>query len=104
MIANIFTFVFVFLGGMFFLAGTIGLIRFPDVYSRLHALTKTDNLGLGLIVIGLIPQCSNLFDAAKLLLIWSLVLFTSATSCHLVARYEYRKRPAKAFMEFKSGD
>ena len=35
-------------GGVFFLAGTLGLLRFPDVYTRLHALTKADNVGLGL--------------------------------------------------------
>jgi len=35
--------------GFFFLAGTVGLLRFPDVHSRLHALTKADNLGLGLL-------------------------------------------------------
>ena len=32
-------------GGLFFLAGTLGLLRFPDIYSRLHALTKADNVG-----------------------------------------------------------
>ena len=37
------------LGGIFFLAGTVGLLRFPDVYTRLHALTKADNVGLGFI-------------------------------------------------------
>ena len=40
-------------GAVFFLAGTLGLLRFPDVYTRLHALTKADNVGLGLIVAGL---------------------------------------------------
>ena len=41
------------LGTFFFCAGAIGLVRLPDVYSRLHALSKADNLGLGLIVIAL---------------------------------------------------
>ena len=39
----------------FFLAGTVGLLRFPDTITRLHALTKADNLGLGLIILGLFP-------------------------------------------------
>ena len=43
-------------GAFFFLAGTVGLLRFPDVYNRLHALTKADNLGLGLVVAGLAIQ------------------------------------------------
>ncbi len=43
-------------GAFFFLAGTVGLLRFPDALSRLHALTKADNLGLGLVVLGLLFQ------------------------------------------------
>ncbi|MGB9018202.1 MAG: monovalent cation/H(+) antiporter subunit G [Pseudolabrys sp.] len=39
------------------MAVTIGLLRFPDTLTRLHALTKVDNLGLGLIVFGLLPLC-----------------------------------------------
>ncbi|MCZ8150391.1 MAG: monovalent cation/H(+) antiporter subunit G, partial [Roseomonas sp.] len=38
-------------GAFFFIAGTVGLVRFPDMLSRVHALTKADNLGLGLIVL-----------------------------------------------------
>jgi len=47
---DILTVVLVSAGGFFFMAGTIGLLRFPDTLTRLHALTKVDNLGLGLIV------------------------------------------------------
>jgi multicomponent Na+:H+ antiporter subunit G len=36
-------------GAFFFFAGTVGLLRFPDVYTRLHALAKADNLGLGFV-------------------------------------------------------
>ena len=43
-------------GAVFFLAGTVGLLRFPDPLTRLHALTKADNLGLGLVVLGLLPR------------------------------------------------
>jgi multicomponent Na+:H+ antiporter subunit G len=79
--------VLLLLGGAgFFLAGTVGLLRFPDVYSRLHALTKADNVGLGLIVLGLALQAESLAGAAKLLLIWLLVMLASATACHLIAR------------------
>ena len=47
-------------GAFFFLAGTVGLLRFPDPLTRLHALTKADNLGLGLVVLGLLPQAGSL--------------------------------------------
>ena len=46
-------------GAVFFLAGTLGLLRFPDVYTRLHALTKADNVGLGLMVVGLAVQAES---------------------------------------------
>ncbi len=76
----------VVLGMPFFLAGTIGLLRFPDVFTRLHAVTKADNLGLGLVVFGLLLQANSWEMVGKLLLIWLLVLLGSATACHLVAR------------------
>ncbi|MBZ9935529.1 monovalent cation/H(+) antiporter subunit G [Mesorhizobium sp. BR1-1-16] len=73
-------------GIIFFLAGTVGLIRFPDGLTRLHALTKADNLGLGLIVIGLLPLSSSVGMALKLVVIWALVQFAGATVAQLIAR------------------
>jgi multicomponent Na+:H+ antiporter subunit G len=72
-------------GGFFFLAGTVGLLRFPDVYTRLHALTKVDNLGLGLIVLGLMLPAESFGVVVELALIWLLALAASATAAHLVA-------------------
>lgn len=79
------------LGGMFFfVAGTVGLLRFPDFFTRLHALTKADNLGLGLVIAGLAVQASSWADVTRLVLIWLLVLGASATLCFLVARTALR--------------
>lgn len=72
-------------GGAFFLAGTLGLVRFPDVHSRLHALTKADNLGLGFVVAGLVLRAGSAALAVKLLAIWILVLLASGTACYLIA-------------------
>mgnify|MGYP003673613288 CR=1 FL=1 len=72
--ADIATYVLTGLGLMFFLAGTVGLIRFPDTFSRLHALTKADNLGLGLTALGIAFQAQSWREIALLLLIWALVL------------------------------
>lgn len=79
-------------GAVFFLAGTVGLLRFPDVYTRLHALTKADNLGLGLIVGGLALQAESWLIVFKLAGIWLLVLLASAAACHLVARSALRRK------------
>ncbi|MCW9048157.1 MAG: monovalent cation/H(+) antiporter subunit G [Gammaproteobacteria bacterium] len=78
-------------GAIFFLAGTLGLLRFPDVYTRLHALTKADNLGLGLMITGLALQAETWAAAGKLLLIWLLVLLASASVAHLIANGALRK-------------
>lgn len=85
-IADIFTVAAVSAGAFFFMAGTVGLLRFPDTLTRLHALTKADNLGLGLIVLGLMPRSGGLLAALKLALIWLLVLFTGATVSRLIAK------------------
>ncbi|MBM9604859.1 cation:proton antiporter [Desulfopila inferna] len=71
-------------GGFFFLAGTVGMLRFPDAMSRLHALTKADNLGLGFIVLGLSLRSLVLPVIIKLLLIWFTVMLASSTACYLV--------------------
>jgi len=72
-------------GIVFYLAGSIGLLRLPDLYCRLHALTKADNLGLGLLVAGLAVLSDDLAVALKLVLIWLLVLAASAAGAHLIA-------------------
>lgn len=77
-------------GAFFFMAGTVGLLRFPDPMTRLHALTKADNLGLGLVVLGLILRADSLFAAVKLVLVWLLVLLASAVVSQLVARAAHR--------------
>lgn len=83
---DVFSIVAIAAGAFFFLAGTVGLLRFPDAYTRLHALTKADNLGLALVVIGLLPQMGSLLAAAKLVLVWLLVLLSSAVVSQLIAR------------------
>jgi multicomponent Na+:H+ antiporter subunit G len=75
------------LAGLFFLvAGTAGLLRFPDPHSRLHALTKADNLGLGLVALGLLPLAGTLAEGLQMMLAWLLVLVASAVASRLMAR------------------
>lgn len=75
----------ILVGAFFFAAGTIGLLRFPDTFSRIHAITKADNLGLGFILLGLALLASSIFVVFKMLLIWLLVLISSSTACYLIA-------------------
>ena len=78
-------------GAVFFLAGSVGLLRFPDAYTRLHALTKADNLGLALVVIGLLPQVDGVLAALKLVVVWLLVLLSGAAVSQLIARAARRR-------------
>ncbi len=86
LVIDAFSIVAIVAGLVFFLAGTVGLLRFPDAYTRLHALTKADNLGVALVVIGLLPQVGSVLAALKLVLIWLLVLLSSAGVSQLIAR------------------
>jgi len=73
-------------GGGFFLAGVVGLLRFPDTFLRIHAITKADNIGLGFIVLALILQAETPFAAGKLLLIWLLALLASTNTGFMIGR------------------
>ncbi|HEY2538530.1 MAG TPA: monovalent cation/H(+) antiporter subunit G [Stellaceae bacterium] len=87
------TIVAVCAGIFFFLAGSVGLLRFPDTLSRLHALTKADNLGLGLIVLGAALQAEGLLAALKLGAIWLLTVLAGAVVTQLVAAAAYPEEP-----------
>ncbi len=72
-------------GCVLFIAGTIGLLRLPDLFSRLHALTKADTLGLGFVVAGLMLQATSPREALKLVLVWFVAMVSATTAAQLVA-------------------
>ena len=75
-----------FAGGAFFLiAGGIGLIRFPDFYTRMHAAGMTDTMGAGLLLFGMVLQSSDVITSVKLVLIGFFIFFTSPTSTYAIA-------------------
>lgn len=90
--------VFLAIGCGFYLAGTVGLLRFPDVYCRLHALAKADNTGLCLICAGLAILSQDWQVTALLALVWLVGLLASTVSAHLIARHAYTagQRPITA--------
>ncbi|MGY6588029.1 MAG: monovalent cation/H(+) antiporter subunit G [Wenzhouxiangella sp.] len=79
-------------GLFFYLAGTVGLLRFPDALSRLHALTKADNLGLMFVCLAAALLAGSIRTALLLLLIWLLALFAATVSAHLVAQVSLRSQ------------
>ncbi|WP_367273913.1 monovalent cation/H(+) antiporter subunit G [Bosea sp. (in: a-proteobacteria)] len=92
LLADIATIVLVSAGALLFLAGALGLLRFPDSLSRLHAISKADNLGLGLIVLGLMPQAGSIAGGLKLVCVWLLAQLSAATASQLLARALQRDR------------
>jgi multicomponent Na+:H+ antiporter subunit G len=100
---TIFTIVSVSLGAIFFLAGTVGLLRFPDTLTRLHALTKADNLGLGLVVLGLLPQVDWPLGALKLIAVWLLALLAGATVSQVLGA-AVRPQPGTPYLRTAPGE
>lgn len=83
---NLFSLTAIGAGVFFFLAGAVGLLRFPDALTRLHALSKADNLGLGLVVLGLLPRSGSVLVALKLIVIWALVQISGAAASQMIGR------------------
>ena len=73
-------------GGFFCIVGAIGLIRMPDFYTRVHAASVTETLGVGLILVGLMIQAGFTLVAVKLLMIGLLIFFTSPTASHALTK------------------
>lgn len=86
MIWDILSWVLLAAGGILVMIGGIGLIRLPDFFSRLHAVSIPDTLGAGLITVGLIIQAGPTQVSLKLLLILLFLLFTGPTSTHALAK------------------
>lgn len=74
------------LGGFLCVSGAIGLLRFPDFFTRMHAASVTDTLAAGMIMGGLMLQAPSWIVLAKLVMILVFVLLTAPTSGHALAK------------------
>jgi multicomponent Na+:H+ antiporter subunit G len=81
---------FLLVGAFLCLAGAIGLARFPDTLSRLHAATKPQTLGLIVILVGLALTLRTWAAVTTLVLLAATQFFTTPVSAHLVGRAAYR--------------
>jgi multicomponent Na+:H+ antiporter subunit G len=82
--------IILFAGLFFFAVGTIGLLRLPDIYTRIHATTKCDTLGLGLTILSLMLISRFSWDSAKLLFVIIFVWLTNPTAAHVISRAAYK--------------
>ncbi len=73
-------------GGFLIITGGIGLLRFPDLYTRMHAASVTDTGGAGLVLFGLMLQAGLTIVTVKLVLILWFLLFTGPVASHVLAK------------------
>ncbi len=93
------------LGGLFFIVvGSIGVLRFPDVYTRLHAAGMTDTMGAGLVLVGLSFQEGLTLITVRLLMIWAFLLFTSPIGTHALARAALHGKVEPIRVDLGGGD
>ena len=78
------------LGSFLCLSGGVGIIRFPDFYTRMHAVGVTDTLAAAMILIGLILLNHELLVELKLLLILVMTIFISPVASHALAKAAFK--------------
>ena len=90
MIISILSYLFISLGLVILFTASIALVRFPDIYMRLHASSKASTGGTITILIGLLLHGVSLDEAGKMLLVISLVVITSPITSHAIARAAHK--------------
>jgi multicomponent Na+:H+ antiporter subunit G len=110
MVWDVLSWIFI-LGGLFFIVvGSMGVLRFPDVYTRLHAVGMTDTMGAGLVLVGLSFQSGLSFESGawlitvRLIMIWAFLLFTSPITTHALARAALHGKVEPIRVDLGGGD
>ena len=73
-------------GGAFCMVGALGMVRMPEFYTRMHAASVIETAGAGLMLLGMLLQAGVSLISVKLVMIGLLLLFTSPTATHALAR------------------
>lgn len=84
--------IFIFLGAFLILSGSLGILRFPDLFSRLHPAGITDSMGAPLVLLGLICHEGFTIISLKIAVLIILILVTSPTACHALAKAAYHEK------------
>jgi len=84
-VLDVLSWIFLLGGAIFLLVGAVGALRFPDFYTRLHAVSVCDTMGAGLVLVGLMLQGGLSLVTVKLLLMFYFMIFTGPTAVHALA-------------------
>ncbi len=93
---------FLGVGVFFMIVGAIGVVRFPDFYTRLHGAGVTDTMGAEFILIGLVVMSPDVQTALKLLVVMLFLFITSPTATHAIANAAYSAGVAPMLERFRS--
>ena len=86
LIVDIASWISILLGSAFTLIGALGLVRMPDIFTRMHAASVTDTAGAGLLILGMILQAGFSLTALKLVILLALFVFTGPVVTHALAQ------------------
>ncbi|MFT4125872.1 MAG: monovalent cation/H(+) antiporter subunit G [Gordonia sp. (in: high G+C Gram-positive bacteria)] len=95
MTADIISAAFLLAGALLALTAAIGIVRFPDTLSRMHAATKPQTFGLLLMLIGAIITIGGHVDAGMLILTGMFALITAPVVAHRIGRLVYQEQRAE---------
>lgn len=90
MIREILASVFLILGGILSLIAAVGVLRMPDIFTRMHAATKTGTVGVSVITIGMMIHFNTITVTSKGVLVIAFFLLTAPVAAHMIARAAYR--------------
>ena len=88
-LVDIITGLIIIVGAVFTLVAALGILRFPDLYSRTHAASKAGTLGSGLLLLALAVYAGDLGVATRALAAFVFLLLTAPIAAHLLARAAY---------------
>ena len=86
LVVDIASWISILLGSAFTLVGALGLVRMPDIFTRMHAASVTDTAGAGLLILGMILQAGFSLTALKLMILLALFVFTGPVVTHALAQ------------------
>lgn len=73
-------------GSFFYLVGAVGMVRMPDVFTRMHSTSVSETLGIGFLILGMMVQAGWTLNSAKLALILAILLYSGPIATHALAR------------------
>ncbi len=89
LVADVLSWVLLVVGSVFAVLGAVGLLRFPDFYTRMHSVGVSDTMGAALIIAGCALQAGLTLYTVKLITVWLFIYLTGPAATHALAKAAY---------------